>query len=119
MQNSGNVFGDGATVSGGVVAGANARIRIENRSAAAASDLDELDARIDDLVALLRDAVDRGQVSAEALGAGTAVKEQAAAPAPNKLTITSLLGGIATAAGSVRGVAEAVEVVRALVTKLF
>jgi hypothetical protein len=116
QPNEGIVQHGGSIDAGALAVGRRARaIQRVDAAASALGDRDEIAARLREITALLLAHADELEQPDELLAATGTVAEELTRPQPNRLTVSSLLAGIAGAASSVTGIAAAVTALRAAI----
>jgi hypothetical protein len=121
-HNEGVIISGHANVKGEVLAmgsGASAQ-KIVNRAGEAlpSKDVQELRSRIDDLKAVVSAHQGSLENREDVESSVKSVADELEKEKPNKLTVTSLLTGIASAVKSVTGIATAAEALKAVVIRL-
>ena len=117
MQPNEGIIQHGGSMNAGALA-VGRRARAIGRIDAAASSLgdrDDIAARLREITALLVEHADELEQPDDLLAATGTVAEELARPEPNRLTLSSLLSAIASAASGVTGIAAAITALRAAI----
>jgi hypothetical protein len=118
LSNEGIININGKITAKQIAVGKNARA-IQNTNKASAQDaMQQIQTRLDELMQALDDHSDALENPEEVRDSTKAVAEELSKDKPNKLTITSVLNGIASSVQSVTTIAVAVEALKNAIGKL-